>query len=251
MGAGDQHLRAAGGTADLHQIHLDHLAFTQLLAGNLLVHGQHRLGGLGAGADAQAHIARPGVDAADGAGEDLVLLAVELIVDHAVLGLAQTLNDDLLAVAGGDTAELHALHGDVDDAAQLVLGGQPLGLLQRDLGAGVLHLLHDLLLDEHLQILLLLVHVHDDVLHALVIPLIGGGQRLNDLAHHKALGNTAFLFQHRQRGEDLITFHVVSPSFIVRSLCQNSTRRRTSATSFFSNRTGSAPPMSSSTAPSS
>ena len=136
-----------------------------------------------------------------------MLLAVELIIDHAVLGLPQALNDDLLAVSGGDAAELHALHGDVDDAAQLVLGGHVLGLLQRDLGAGVLHLLHDLLLDEHLQILLLLVHVHDDVLHALVVPLIGSGQRLNDLAHHKALGDTAFLFQHRQCGEDLITFH--------------------------------------------
>ena len=127
VGAGDQHLRAAGGAAHLYQIHLDHLPLVQLLAGHLLVHGQHRLGGLRAGADAEHHVAAAGIDAADGAGEDLVLLAAPLVVDHAVLGLPQTLNDDLLAVAGGDAAELHGLHGEIHHAAQLILGGDTLG----------------------------------------------------------------------------------------------------------------------------
>ena len=140
-----------------------------------------------------------------------MLLAAPLVVDHAVLGLPQTLNDDLLAVAGGDAAELHGLHGEIHHAAQLILGGDTLGILQRNLAGGVLYLLHDLLLDVHLQILLLLVHVHHNVLHALVVTLVGGGQRLNDLAHHEALGNAPLLFQHGKRRKNFVTLHVVSP----------------------------------------
>ena len=207
MGAGDQHLRAAGGAADLHQIHLHHLTLGQRLAGHLLVLGQHSLGALVAGADLQDHVAIAGIDTHHGAGQDLVLLAAPLVIDHAVLGLPQALNDDLLAVAGGDTAELHVLHREVHHTAQLVLGADMAGLLQRDLVGGVHDLLHDLLLDVHPQVVLLLVHVHDHVLHALVIPLIGGGQGLNDLAHHKVLGDAPFLLQHSQRCENLITFH--------------------------------------------
>ena len=67
------------------------------------------------------------------------------------------------------------------------------------------------LLDVHLQILLLLVHVYHHVLHALVVTLVGGGQRLNDLAHHEALGNAPLLFQHGKRRKNFVTLHVVSP----------------------------------------
>ena len=56
------------------------------------------------------------------AGEDLMLFAAPLVIDHAVLGLPQALDDDLLAVAGGDAAELHGLHGEIHHAAQLILG---------------------------------------------------------------------------------------------------------------------------------
>ena len=153
-----------------------------------------------------------------------MLLGAPLVIDHAMLGFPQALNDDLLAVAGGNAAEFHVFHRQVHHAAQLVLGAELAGLLQRDLGAGVLHLFHDLLLHIHPQVVLFLVHVHDHVLHALVIPLIlvhihdnifhalvialvSGGQGLNDLAHHEVLGNTPFLLQHSQRRKNLFTFH--------------------------------------------
>ena len=207
MGAGNQHLRATGGAAHLNEIHLHQLTFTEGLAVHLLVEGEDSLGRLAAGADLQTNVAGAGIDAHDSTGEDLMLLGVKLVIDHAVLGLAQTLNDDLLAVAGGDTTELHVLHGQIHDAAQLMLGAEALGLLQRYLGAGVLHHLHDLLLYVHLQLLLLLVHIHDDVLHALMVALVSSGQGLNDLAHHKGLGNAALFFQHCQCHKDLFTLH--------------------------------------------
>ena len=140
-----------------------------------------------------------------------MLLGVELVVDHAPLGLPEALDDDLLAVSGGDAPELHVVHGDVHHAAQVhpaVLGP---GFVHAHLGAGVLHFLYDLLLDVHPQVLLGLVHVHDHVLHALVVLLIGGGQRLDDLLHHKGGRDATLLLQHIQRGKNFITFHVLTP----------------------------------------
>ena len=54
---------------------------------------------------------------------------------------------------------------------------------------------------------MVLVHVHDDVFNALVVPLVGGGDGLDDLVHHEGLGDIALLFQHGQGGEDLRAVH--------------------------------------------
>ena len=214
MGAGDKDLRAAGRAAHLDEVDLHALTLGQRLAGHLLVERQERLGRLAPRADAQADGVAARVDAGDDAGENLVLLRVELVIDHAVLRLAQALDDDLLAVAGGDAAELHVLHGEVHHAADLVARGNLARVGEGDLGAGVLDLLDDLLLHIHLQVALLLVDVHDHVLHALVVALIGGNERLNDLAHHKIAGNAALLLQKVQSGENFITFHgYYSPYF--------------------------------------
>ena len=43
------------------------------------------------------------------AGEDLVLLGGELIINHAPLGLTHTLNDDLAGSLGGDAAKVPGL----------------------------------------------------------------------------------------------------------------------------------------------
>ena len=136
-----------------------------------------------------------------------MLLGVVFVVDHAALGLSQALDDDLLAVARGDAAKLDVVDREVDDIADIVLGRDGLGIIETHLRAGIFDLVDDLLLHEHLQLALALVHVDHHVLHALVVALVGGGERLHDLFHHKALGNAAFLFQHRKSCEDLITFH--------------------------------------------
>ena len=209
MGPGDQDLGTAGGAADVHHIHLDVHPLGELLAGDLLARHQQSLGGLGAGADAKGYVAVPGINAGDHAGQDLVLLGVELVVHLAALGFPQALNDDLLAVAGGDTAELRVVHGNIHDVADLILGGDGLGLGQRHLigGVHIVLFVHHVLLDVHLQGLVLLVHIHDDVLHAVVIPLVGGGDGLDDLIHHKGLGNVALFLQQSQSREDLRRVH--------------------------------------------
>ena len=207
MRAGDDDLRAAGLAAHVHQIDLDALALDERFALDLLAGGQDGVGRLRARADAQGDAAVARVDAGDDAGEDLMLLGVVLLIDHAALGLAQALDDDLLAVAGGDAAELDVIDRKIDDAAHLVLGGELLRVLERHLRAGVLDLFDNLLLHIHLQIALCLVHVHDHVLHALVVALVGGGECLHDLIHHKGLGNAALLFEHCKGGKDFIAFH--------------------------------------------
>ncbi len=209
MGPGDQHLGPAGAPAHLHHVHPHVLALGQLLALDLLAGGQHGLRGLRAGADAQGDAAGAGVDAADLAGEDLMLLGVELVVDHAPLGLPQALNNDLLAVPGGDAPELHIVDGDVHQAADVRPPVFQQGLLQGDLRAGPLHLRHDLLLYIHLQILARLVHVHHHILHALVVLLVGRGQGLDDLIHHKGGRDAPLLFQKGQGGKNFIAFHIL------------------------------------------
>ena len=118
-----------------------------------------------------------------------MLLGVELIIHLAPLGLPQALDDDLLAVACCDAAELHRVHRDVHDVAHLVLGGEPLGLLNGHLvgGVHVVLFLHHVFLDEHLQVLVCLVHTHDDVLHI-----------LDNLLHHEGLGDAPLLLQQSQ-----------------------------------------------------
>ena len=134
---------------------------------------------------------------------------VNIPVDKMEFGLPQALNDDLLAVSGGDAPELHIVDGDVHQAADVRPPVFQQGLLQGDLRAGPLHLRHDLLLYIHLQILARLVHVHHHILHALVVLLVGGGQGLDDLIHHKGGRDAPLLFQKGQGGKNFIAFHIL------------------------------------------
>ena len=82
-----------------------------------------------------------------------MLLGVELVIHHAPLRFPQALDDDLLAVAGGDAAELRVVHGDVHHVAHLVFGGDGLGVLNGDLveGIHIVLFLHHILLNIHFQ----------------------------------------------------------------------------------------------------
>ena len=204
MGTGNEHLRPLGGAADFHHIHTQAHALHIALALHLLAGSQEGLGGLTAGTDAQAGGAGAGINAGDHAGEDLVLLGGELIIDHAPLGLAHTLDDHLAGGLGGDAAEVTGLDLDADHVAQLGLGQLGAGHLQAHLGAGVVDLLHHVLLDEHADGTLLLVGLHADVVaHAFVIPLVGGHQSLGDLLQHIGLGNALFLLNQVDGGKKL------------------------------------------------
>ena len=80
-----------------------------------------------------------------------MLLGVELVIHHAALRFPEALDNDLLAVAGSDAAKLRVVHRDVHHVADLVFGGNGLGLLNGDLVEGV----HIVLLRHHV-----LLHVH-------------------------------------------------------------------------------------------
>ena len=204
MGAGDEYLRSLGGAAHLHYVDAQSHPFEVRLALDLLAGGQEGLGGLAARADAQAHRAGAGIDAGDHAGEDLVLLGGELVVDHPPLGLPHTLDDHLAGGLGGDAAEIAGAHLDADDVAKLGVGQLLPCHLEAHLGAGVVDLLHHVLLDEHAHGTGLLVGLHGHVVpRALVVPLVGGHQGLGDFLQHVGLGDTLLLLNQVDGGKEL------------------------------------------------
>ena len=210
MGPGDEHLGPLGGPADLHHVDLQAVALAVGLAPDLLARGQKGLSCLVAGADAEIHCAGAGVHAGDHTGEKLVLLGGELIVYHATLGLAHTLNDDLPGGLGGDAAEVPGLDLNADNVAQLGVGQLQPGLVQAHLRELVVDGLHHVLFDEHADLAPLLVGVHGDVVpSALVVPLVGGDQGLGDFFHHVALGDALFLLDHVNGGKELLAVQLV------------------------------------------
>ena len=129
MGPGDQYLGPSGGAAHIHHVDLDVHPLLHHLSGDLLPSHQQGFRGFGAGADTQGDIAVSRIYPGDNTGEDLVLFGIELVIYHAPLGLPQALDDHLLAVSGGNPAKLHLIDWDIHHVADLILGGQGLGLL--------------------------------------------------------------------------------------------------------------------------
>ena len=184
MRAADHHARAALGLHNIHNIYLDMLALAQLLTGDLLVAGQR---GHAALAQLQRHNALDRFDVGDDGGDDLMGLALHLGVHLAALGLLEALADDVLSRLRGDAPEVLCLERDGVFIARLAAFLFLLGLLQRDLGSGVLHFLDDGLNDDgHVFILDLVVLLHGD--HDGVF----------DFFQQVIGGQAAFLFQHGQ-----------------------------------------------------
>ncbi len=194
MRARDQNLGAAGGVAHFHHVDLDPVALAEVLALDALVGHEHGLGKLAVGGDADGHRTVSRLDMADDAGEDLMLLGGELLVNDAALRLADALDDDLLCRLGGDAAELLGLHGNGDQIAELGAAADLPGGLEIDLVAGVLDLLHHGLHDVHLDALLVLVD--DDLDIVLTLGIVAAESRqhgLTDFIVHIVAGNAFFL----------------------------------------------------------
>jgi len=162
---------------------------------------QHRVGAVGAAADADDHVAAHGLDAQNGAGQDLVLLRGEGVEHHAALGLADALDDDLLGGLGGNAAESLRFDIHVHEVAQLGMLVNLLRGVERDLGRGRKHILDDLFLDIHLHVVVLDLDEHVVGIAVLVL-FIGRDESLRDLVDHIGLRDAPFLFQLRQRGEN-------------------------------------------------
>ena len=205
MGTRDHHLGTPGGPADLRHIDLQAVALLQDLSRHLLGGGQVGVGKLATAGNADGGRAVARVQADDDAGQDLALLGGELVVNHPLLGLPHTLDNDLAGGLGGDAAKGPGLDLYAQHVAQLSLGQLGLGLLQGHLGVRIVHGLHHVLLDVHLDLGLLLVKVHHHVVgDALMVPLIGGHQSLGDLVQHIALGDALLLLDEVDGGKKLL-----------------------------------------------
>ena len=198
MRPGDDDLRASGRPADLHDVDADEVALVIILRADLLGGGEHGVGLVVAAADADGHVVGRRLDAQDRTGEDLMLLRRERVEDHAALGLADALDDDLLGRLGRDAAEGLRLHVDVDQIAQLRGLADLAGRVERDLGGGGDDVVDDFLLHVHVHIVVL--DLDKDVIGiAVLVLLVCGDERLRDLLDHVALRDPAFFFQLRKR----------------------------------------------------
>ena len=172
--AADPHLRSPGphraGTVHLQHIDLDVVAVVEHLAGDHVLLLQHALGA------AQLHIHRLGFHPLDDGREDLAFLLDVLVVDLAALRLADALHNHLLGRLRGHPQEARGRHVHLGDVAHLVIGAQPVRILQANLAGGLLHLGHDELAGVDVCDSRLPVHGHRQV----------GG-------HHFPLGQVLFI----------------------------------------------------------
>lgn len=134
-----------------------------------------------------------------------MLFGVKLVVDHAALGLADALDDDLAGGLGGDAAKILGLDLDADHVAQLGVGQGLPGLLQGDFGGAVVYGLHHVLFDVHAYIALVRVGPDLDVIsRPVVVSLVGGGQCLGNFLHHISRWDTLLLFDLGNGGEKFL-----------------------------------------------
>ena len=195
MRPADEHLRAARAVAHLDHVDLDAVALMQHLAADALRRGEHGLGIVRVGADLQKRAAGARVDLIDDAGEDLVLLGIEFFINHAALRLADALNDDLLCSLRRDAAELLGLDRDADHVADLGALADAVRRLLADLNIRVDDARDDRLLDDHLDLLFVLVE--NDLHIVLAVGRVLAERRqhgLTDLLIHIFARNTFFFF---------------------------------------------------------
>ena len=196
MGAADEHLGAALGDGHVHHIHLHHLTLGEGLARHLLVLGQV---GLAALAQIQGNHAAQGVDAGDGAGDDLMRLGLHLGELLVALGLADALPNHVLGGHSGNAAELLGLEGGHQPVAGLQALAELMGLGHAHLGVRVLHLFHHVPHQGHIELALGRVDLHQNVvvLH-LVVLLHGDDDGVADALDEIIGGQAALFFQHGQ-----------------------------------------------------
>ena len=196
MGAADGNAGAAVRCQDIHDIDLHGLALGEGLAGDLLVAGQHSAAAL---AQIQHNVAALGVDGDDGSGDQLMCAGLHLAALQVALTLAQALTDDVLCGLGSNAAKFLGLEGRDHALADLVALADLLGILQADLGVGVLDLLHDVTQQAGTERTELGVNVHNDIVVLdLVVLLDRNDDGRLDLVDQVVLGQAALLFQCRK-----------------------------------------------------
>ena len=121
------------------------------------------------------------------------------VYKRQALTLAQALTDDVLCGLGSNAAKLLGLEGRDHALADLVALADLLGILQADLGVGILDLLHDVTQQAGTERAKLGVNVHNDIVVLdLVVLLDRNDDGRLDLVDQVVLGQAALLFQCRK-----------------------------------------------------
>ena len=137
-GPREHDLRALRGLVDVDHVGPDAVVRPVVLAGHLLLQGQH---GLGA---AEVDDDRALLEAADDAVDDLALPVLVLVVDVLALRLANALDDHLLRGLGENAPEARRVELDADLVADLGVGVELVGRVEGDLGGVGGHLVDHL-----------------------------------------------------------------------------------------------------------
>ena len=209
MGSGNNDLGALADVADFDNIDLDAVALAEDFAADHFLGTQQGLGLVSGAGDLDAGVAVACIDTGDGGGEDLVLLGGKLLNDHAALGLADTLDNDLLCGLGSDAAEISNLDLDADLVAQLGIGRIFHRVFDGDLAGGVIVVFHDGLNSVHGNGAGVLVDVDEQIVQSsalgggLVHSLIGCCQGLRNSVEHISLLDALFLLQVLKRFDHL------------------------------------------------
>ena len=173
--------------------------------------------------DAQGHGTVPGIDTGNHAGNQLLLLGAELVIDHPLLRLTDALDNDLAGGLRGYPAEVPGLDLHADHIAQLGLGQGVSCLVQADLRGGVVHHLHHFLLQKQADSGGLLIGLDDQIFpHPLVVLLIGGQKGLGNLLHHIAGLDALLLLNLGDGGKELLAVQLIAVDFFGCSLSHDS-----------------------------
>ena len=202
-------LRAARRPAHLEHVGLDRLADAVVLERALLAGGEDRLHAL-----ADVEDDRPGLDAADGARQQLALAVRELVEDLVALDLADPLQDDLLRGLRADAAEVLAVQLlDLDDVAGpgVVLGLA--GLLDGDLDHRVLDLVDDIASAIDVDPAAVRLDAHEDVLLA-GDPAVGSLDAFLEGPDERLAGDLLLGVELEQRTDE-VTTHPVPPCILL------------------------------------
>ena len=199
MCAAYKDLGTLGRISDLNDIYLYAVALLEGLGLYSLVGCEHCLGILAVGADADGNASCPRLNAGYDAGEYLVLLGGEFLVDDAALGLTDTLNYDLLCGLRSNAAEFLGFNGDLYRITELGTLGDLLSGINIYLKRRILNLLNSDLVDVHLDALSALIKQYFDIVSALGI-----------IAAKSSLHSLLYLFVHILFGYPLFFFKILN-----------------------------------------
>ena len=192
MGPGNQDTGTLGRILYFHHIYLNALGGIEGLPFDHLIlieHGIHL---------AQVHTDILANIPLYNTGHHIFFLLVVLIVQGFSLFLPDFLQNHVLGILGGNTAELFGFHFHVDNIADLVFGIPHSGVRQTDLQGRILHIFHNLSLGKHGEVPGFRIDVYLYIVRLAEMIFAGLEQRLLNGFQQSLFADIFFLFQNVQ-----------------------------------------------------